>query len=115
MATYTKVLLSGSTDGAPIAVAATATPGTLIHTAHATALDEIWIWASCVGNSDAVITVEWGGTATSNHLVDAMVIPAHSYPICIIPGGVLTNSKVLRVFATAANVVNVWGFVNRIT
>ena len=33
MATFTKKKLSGSTDGKPIAVAATATPGTLIHTA----------------------------------------------------------------------------------
>ncbi len=33
MATYSKVLLSGSTNGKQIKVAATATPGTTIHTA----------------------------------------------------------------------------------
>ena len=38
MATFTKVKLSGSTNGRGIAVAATATLGTTIHAAHATAL-----------------------------------------------------------------------------
>ena len=41
MATFTKLKLSGSTDGKAIKVVQTATAGTTIHTAHATALDEI--------------------------------------------------------------------------
>ena len=46
MATYTKRLLSGSTNGRPIKVAATATPGTTIHTAvtGTTDFDEVWIY-----------------------------------------------------------------------
>ena len=52
MATYSKTILSGSTDGRGILVTATATAGTLIHTGSATAttLDEIWLYAV---NSDA--------------------------------------------------------------
>ena len=41
---YTKEFLSGSTDGEPIAIAAVATPGTLIHTADGAAKDEVWIY-----------------------------------------------------------------------
>lgn len=116
MTTYTKVFLSGGTaDGLPFAIAATATPGTLIHTADATAKDEIYLWLVCVGASDAVVTVEWGGVAAANQVVNAMLIPAHSYPIPVAMGLPLSNSKVVRVFATAANVVNAYGWVNRIT
>jgi len=48
MATYEKLVLSGSTDGAGIKVAATSSPGTTIHTASSTAttIDEIWIYAT---------------------------------------------------------------------
>ena len=45
MATYTKLKLSGSTDGKGIKVTQTATPGDIIHTAHVSALDEIWLYA----------------------------------------------------------------------
>ena len=47
MATFTKKILSGSTDGKSIKVAATATAGTTIHTGSATVttLDEVWIYA----------------------------------------------------------------------
>jgi hypothetical protein len=37
MATFTKQVLSGSTDGKAVKVAATATAGTLLHTGSATA------------------------------------------------------------------------------
>ena len=37
MATFSKVRLSGGTDGLPILVVETATAGTAIHTAHASA------------------------------------------------------------------------------
>jgi hypothetical protein len=47
MATFSKVLLSGSTNGASVLVAATSTPGTTIHTAVSgtSSLDEIWLYA----------------------------------------------------------------------
>jgi hypothetical protein len=47
MATFTKNILSGSTDGKAVKVAATATAGTTIHTGSATAttIDEVWLYA----------------------------------------------------------------------
>ena len=69
MATFTKRLLSGSTDGRPILVAATGSPGTAIHTAVAgtTSFDEVWLYAACATTgSNAILTVEYGGTTSPN-------------------------------------------------
>lgn len=56
MATITRAVLSGSSDGEMIPVIAVASPGTLIHTAHATSLDAIYLWASNVTQSPAKLT-----------------------------------------------------------
>lgn len=112
-ATFTKVKASGSTDGQAIKVAATSSPGTTVHTAHATALDEVWLYAY---NSDTVareLTVQWGGT-TSPDDETKLTIQPKTGRVLVIPGDVLTNSKVIRAFAAAANVVTVSAFVNRI-
>ncbi len=59
MATFSKTILSGSTDGRGIKVAATATAGTLVHTGSSTAttLDEIWLYAVNTSASDVKVTV----------------------------------------------------------
>ena len=114
MATYSKVLLSGGTTGKNIKVAATSTPGTTIHTAHATAYDEINLWACNTDTSDRKLTIEYGGTTSPDDLME-ITIPAESGWIPIVPGLLLTNSLVVKAFAAAANVVVVNGFVNRIT
>lgn len=116
MATYSKLKFSGSTDGRPILIAATATPGTTIHTAHATDLDEVWLWVSNTSTNDTALTVQWGGTTNPNdHLVTAYNIPANSQPIPIAVGIPVTGSVLVRAFCTNANVAVVTGFVNRIT
>ena len=117
MATYSRVLLSGSTSGREIPVAATATPGTLIHTAIAgsTAFDEVYLWASNVTGSAATLTLEWGGvTDPGDHMVKAVSIPANSPPIPIITGQVLNGGLVLRAFSGTTAAINVGGYVNRI-
>ena len=117
MATYSRILLSGSTNGREIPVAATATPGTLIHTsvAGAASFDEIYLWASNVTGSAATLTLEWGGvTDPGDHLVKSVSIPANSPPIPIATGQVLNNSLVLRAFSGTASAINVGGYVNRI-
>jgi hypothetical protein len=66
MATYSKTTLSGSTNGRQIKVVATASAGTLIHTAHATALDEIWLYAVNDTATDRLLTIQWGGTTATD-------------------------------------------------
>ena len=114
MATYTKELLSGSTDGLGIKIAAT-TIGTAntIHTASATAKDEAWIYAVNNSTSAIKLTICWGGVTDVDHTVE-YTVPAEDGLKCIIPGLVITNSKVIKAFAATANQIVIYGFVNRI-
>lgn len=117
MAVYSRLLLSGSTNGREIPVAAVATPGTLIHTAVAgtTSFDEIYAWASNVTAASATLTVEWGGVLDpGDHMVKAYTIPANSPPIPIATGQVLNNGLVMRAFSGTGSAINIGGFVNRI-
>jgi hypothetical protein len=115
MATFSKLTLSGSTNGKPIAVAATGTPGTLIHTAQSgtTGLDEIWLYAVNSSSSDVKLTVEFGGTTTAEQI--ELTVTAESGLVLVSPGLVLNNSLVVRAFAATTNVVNISGYINRIS
>ncbi len=116
MATFSKILLSGGTDGQPVKVAATSTPGTTIHTAHNTSYDELWLWATNTDSSARTLTIEFGGTTDPDNLITkAYSLPANSQPTQIVPGIPLTNAKIVKAFASAANVVLISGYVNRIT
>ena len=117
MSTYSRVLLSGSTSGRNIPVAATATPGTLLHTAvaGAAAFDEVYLWAANVTGTSATLTIEWGGvTDPGDHMVKALSIPANSPPIPIATGQVLNGGLSVRAFSGTASAINITGFVNRI-
>lgn len=108
-----KLVPTGSTSGKPIKIAASATPGTVFHTAHATALDEIYMFLSNSDSVDRDVTIEFGGvTAPDNQL--SFIVPAGE-TILAIPGIPLTASLVCRAFASAANVVTMAGYVNRIS
>ena len=112
MATFSKEFLSGSTDGLGVLVAATATPGTLVHTAHATGKDEVWIYAT---NNDTVaitLTVEFGDATATNNIV--LQIPSKAGLTLVAPGLVLTNSKTVKAFAGTTNKITLTGYVNRI-
>jgi hypothetical protein len=111
--TFTKVVLSGSTSGKQIKVAATATAGTTIHTAHATSLDEIWLWAVNSSTTAVKITVEWGEATAPDGNIE-VTIPGESGYLMVVPGLVLTNSLVVKAFAGTANVILVNGYCNRI-
>jgi hypothetical protein len=100
-----------------IKVVQTSTPGTLIHTAHASALDEIVLSAVNSDTADHKLTIEFGGVGVPDDLIE-ITIPPESGLIFVIPQEahmVLTNSLVVRAFADAANVVMVGGCINRIT
>lgn len=118
MATFARLLLSGSTNGQPIPVAATATPGTAIHTAIAgsTGFDEVYMWASNITGSAATLTVEWGGvTDPGNHMVKAFSLPANSAPLLITNGQVLNGGLLIKAFSGTASAINITGYVNRIS
>ncbi len=113
MASYTKVLLSGSTSGRPIPVAATATPGTLIHTVGGDC-DELWLYVVNTAAGDVKITIELGGVTAPADLIED-TIPAEGGLVLLLPGLPLTDEVVIRVFADTEDVLNIVGWVNRIT
>ena len=114
MATYDKLKLSGSTDGRMIKVVQTSTAGTTIHTAHASALDEIHLWAVNSDTSDRKLTIEYGGVASPDDLIE-FTVPTEDGLYIVLPGLVLSNSLVVKAFAAAANVVMIGGYVIRRT
>ncbi len=114
LTTFSKLILSESTDGRPIAVVAIATPGDTIHTAGSGSgdSDEIYIYAVNNSNSNKRLTLEWGDV-TGSDLIE-VVIPANAGAVLVAPGWILRNSLLLRAFAQSANDINITGFVNRI-
>lgn len=113
MATYTKLKLSGSTDGKGIKVVQTATAGTTIHTADATALDEIWLYAVNTSSATVKLTIEWGEATDPDGNIECAILPESGLQL-LVPGLLLTNSLVVKAFAATANVIVMHGFVNRI-
>tara|TARA_B100000287_G_C20602206_1_gene768568 strand:- start:260 stop:634 length:375 start_codon:yes stop_codon:yes gene_type:complete len=123
MATYSKIDLSASTDGRGIAVAATATAGTLIHTGSSTATtyDEIWLYATNTHSADEVIVVEFGASGSGPADYIYQTIESKKGLALVIPGLVLqgnsSSALTVKVFNSggASGRLNVFGYVNRIT
>lgn len=108
-------VLSGSTDGMPIPVVATGTPGTLIHVAGSLGFDEVYLFASNVSAIDVVLIVEWGGVSDpGDHLVHEMALPANSAPYPISAGLRIKNGRSIRAFCSSASAVNITGWVNSV-
>ncbi len=114
MTTFTKAKLSASTDGKPILIAATATAGTLVHTAVAgtTNFDEVWLWLVNNSASDCLATIEYGDAAAGSN-IQYLVLSRDGLK-CVLPGLPLQNGATVKVFAAVTNVLSASGFVNQI-
>ncbi len=116
MATFTKTLLSGSTNGKAIKVAATTTAGTTIHTAVSgtSSLDEVWLYAHNSSASTVKLTLEWGEATAPDGNIEINIGAEGTGLVLIAPGILLQNSLVIKAFAATTNVVTITGYVNRI-
>ena len=122
MSTAVKRILSGSTDGKGIKLIQTSSGSSpspeTIHTAVAGttpgSYDEIWLWAQNNHTADVVLTLEFGGVAAPDDNI-IVTIPYKAGLVPVLPGFLLQNAKAVRAFASVANVVSLFGFVNRIT
>lgn len=114
MATFTKHVLSGSTNGRPIQINRILATGTLMHTAGTSTveIDEVWIYVTNTGTTERRVTLEHGGTATSDR--SSMTIQPNDGYYLISPGLILNNGLISRMFATASETLNAVGYVNRI-
>lgn len=113
---YQKRKLSASRDGRGIKVTATASPGSLIHTAldsiAANEWDEIFIQAVNTSGSAAKLTVEWGGASSPDDLIEITILAESGFTE-VIGGNILQNGAAVRAFAAQANVIVLHGYVNR--
>lgn len=119
MATFTKVTLSGSTQGKAIKVVATASTGTTIHATGTSSsiIDEVWLWAYNSHTAGVVLTVQFGGTTSPDNDIK-ITIPATSGLTLVVPGLALTGTgaaaNTIYAYAGTTNVVTVQGYINRI-
>lgn len=118
MATYTKTILSGSTDGKGIKVVKTATAGTTIHTCSSTAtdLEEIWLWAYNSHTAAVLLTIEFGGATAPDQNIK-VYIPSQEGLFCVVPGLILKGNATpltVKAFAATENVITISGYVNLI-
>ena len=120
MATFTKTLLSNSTQGKGILIAATTSVGTTIHTTTSSSatLDEIWLYAYNSSSSSIYLTIQYGGTISPNNDIK-IVIPAQQGLTLAVPGLILSGDgstgATIAAYATLANVITISGYVNRIS
>lgn len=119
MATFTKTLLSGSTQGQPITVVATVSTGTTIHATgtSSSTIDEVWLYANNTSTSPVVLTIQFGGTGAVQHAKPITLAP-QSGDVLVIGGLPLTGTgsaaNSVYAFAGTASVITISGYVNRI-
>ncbi len=114
MAVFSKVILSGSTNGKGILIAETTANGDTVHTAHATSTDEVWLWAHNAHTAAVDLTVEFGGQTDPGEVI-VQSIPNDDGLQLVIPGLPATGSVVIEAYAGTTNVISIFGYVNRIT
>ena len=119
MATFAKTILSGSTDGRGILVAATSSPGTTIHTGPTatSALHEVWLYAQNYDTTDRKLTIQWGGTTAGTDDIE-FTVKAENGLYLMVPGLILRGNAtplVVRAFAATATSLVIHGYVNTIT
>jgi hypothetical protein len=120
MATYSKQLLSASSQGQPIIVSATASTGNLIHTTNvsSTVIDEVWLYAYNSSASSTLLTIQQGGIISPNNDIK-LSIPAQSGLTLVVPGLILTGTgstgSSIYAYAATTSVITISGYVNRIS
>lgn len=109
-------LLSGSTNGKQIKVAATGTPGTTIHTAVSgtSSWDRIFLYAVNSSAQPVKLTLEWGEATAPDGNIEQYIQP-ESGLVLLAPGIPLQNALAVKAFADTANVVMIDGYVLTIT
>lgn len=118
MATISRIVLSGSTNGRQIGVVASSSPGTTIHTGSTATnfLDMLYLYAHNFATSVRQITVEFAGTSSEDKIVYR--VPAQDGLYKLVEGYVMqgaTTALVTRAFGTATAGLSLGGYVNRAT
>ena len=120
MATFTKVALSGSTQGKAIKVAATSSSGTTIHATGTSSsiIDEVWLYAYNSSTGPITLTIQYGGTTAVDDDIKVDIPPTSGLTL-VVPGLILTGTgaaaNTVYAYAGTTNVITISGYVNRIS
>ena len=117
MATYTKLPLSGSSNGQNILVTATTSgSGVNIHTAVAgtSSLDEIYIYGYNDATASILLSLNWGSISESVSVCRTLIGPQSGRTL-VIDGKLLQNGLTITAYSSVANFVTIDGFINRIS
>lgn len=125
MANSTVIIpLSGSTQGEPIKVTATSTPGTSIHSTgtSATVVDRLYLWANntqaASTASTVLLTLEWGAATAPDFNIQTPISGQGGLQMIVDGLPLLGNGSValtVKAFAATTAVINVTGYVLRVT
>lgn len=114
---YTKEVLSGSTHGRGILVAATSSPGTTIHTASTGTTnageDIITLYAYNGDTANRTLTIQWGGTTSPDDDIK-QIIPPQTGLTLVVADLLLRNTLIIKAWCDVTNKVTIHGTVNRI-
>ena len=115
MATISKLLLGGSTNGKNISIASTgsAVP-TTIHTAIAgtTSFDELWVYGCNTATASLSCSITWGATTA----IDTTTVLLNPYGgrTLLMDGKLLQNGLIVGAYATLGGYIFIDGYCNRI-
>jgi hypothetical protein len=115
--TFTKLKLSGSTDGLGILVDDAASAGKTIHTGPSDTdqTDEVWIYAANYDSADRKLTIEYG-TASAGGIIEQTITTEAGLTL-VIPGLIIVGNGsplVIAAFAATTSAIQLFGYVNRI-
>jgi hypothetical protein len=121
MATFSKQIISASTDGRAIKVVSTSisASATLIHTGSSasTTFDEVWIYAQNNHTADVAVRIGFGGVTDPDDIIEYTVKTKGGLYL-VVPGLILRGNATpltVRAAAGTTNVISLSGYVNRIT
>lgn len=81
---------------------------------NANVTEEVWVYGSNSGNQDALVTIY---VNSANNIIFKGVLEAYSGNTLLIPGIPIKGNTNISLSATSsvADIVNIFGYVNRIT
>ena len=119
MTTYSKVALSGSTNGKAIAVAATSIgSGTTIHqVANQTSTpgDLVTLYAVNINTTPETLVVNWGEASPTSANTLTITLGVNVGPVLVTSDWPLNNNLTITAATTTASKVLIYGSANRLT
>lgn len=114
MPTFSKVIFSASTNGRPVELTASGTPGDLVHSGvdGAAMIDEVWLYGQNHTAGQRDVTIEFGGTAAGDQI--EVGVPPQQGLVLLTPGLPISGGALIRAFVDQVSGVSIFGFVNRI-